>query len=220
MTAPSRPSPVRPVSLSLERKLNWSGPVCCSRSQFGCCCVVRDALLGGSNCSFGLLLHFRGLVCRVNHTTGSQDEVFVPFLELRNNPSIHPLSHSVIQPVFTEHLLCTTPVEQEELWGEPGKPDSSTGLWAGLCFLWASAPLCKKRGLDERSQSPFWLWHFRVWGRFSGPRFLISRQRPSPRAQGLLGQCSGMREAQGCGVTGITHPTGDSLTYRDGLTLI
>lgn len=46
MTAPSHPSPMKPVTLSPERKLNWSGPVCCSQSRFGRCCVMRYVLLG------------------------------------------------------------------------------------------------------------------------------------------------------------------------------
>lgn len=47
MTAPLPPLLMRPVTLSLERKLNWPGTVCCFQSQAGRCCVMCYALLGG-----------------------------------------------------------------------------------------------------------------------------------------------------------------------------
>ena len=105
------------------------------------------------------------MVCGANHTTGSQDDVPVPFLKLRtnlsNHPSIHPSveSFSYSARIYIEHLLhigrrCGIKRTGVSLRSQISAPALGGGREGCLCFLWASAPLCKKKGWTKDLKAP------------------------------------------------------------------
>lgn len=86
-----------------------------------------------SNWSFGLLINFWGLVCGANHTSGNQEDVLV-FFPKDIKPPIHPLRHSILQPVYTEYLPCAGQCVDRKVrvW----KTQFQYQPWAALCSLW------------------------------------------------------------------------------------